>query len=947
MRPIGQPGSSQQISAGVPVSHPASTNFYSDDEQPTTAKRLKSTNTTDGDSPQYEAWSADYPQAASLPPSPEAHDVGEVDTGETKVLKPSTLTDLEVALPSVRSDREAIEEYEAYKAAQKTGDSTNTNCYPEDELWERGRSSIYVDAFNLCLDTVLEHEAHLFDEKEKAIFASWRSLDYQSQYLYVRLFLRKTHAWHRVSRLGYHADIANLDAAVAELQKCRHLFATRRTPQDVLEVAGETAVPNDSDFAFAESSDEHINTLDEASSLLLLDELKAVAREAKVQGKNKQELLSAFRSSSGRQSGLDFHTLPTLNTEDSAASAEEMTLKGMEDNNTQGSSRRNRDAHYTQKILHHTGECIRLSEDSVKLFERVHLVFYRSTEWTEKSLTTTILAKISRRNFPNYIVSRSANVFVDRALLLEFESSLRLQFKVDNILEFNGTTGQAGFEEVQSIFEEVYPRWQALLAEEQVKEDRLYDEGEGAYLRRFNPAWVYTRIVHKGLLPLARFKNHAREHEVLTNLLQQRLFHPARRGAWYQRKALIEEHYMHALTSTDGRSAEGQRQHWKKVALRTCEQGLEDRDCHLIYHYDLQKRIRKLEKTLKVPVRRQHDFGPFALAKPVECTVRGVQIDKESHRARQKQQQYRPTRDIRQRHSSASRSPAPESKGGRTTPTLRRRLSSGGGERGSSGKTVWLDQYEDNAECSVESMCLSHYRHAPRSEGGGWKGYHSESGVLRTLFAFLFHSILFTYVPNVFQTPFQIAPLDLFTDAFYPTRFSEIHERLAEISNGAAEDIFISVWRENFERRTCVVGLNWEYERDDLIEIIRCFEPDQLATLCRLMAQEYQLRGSGVPDLFLWRIDDPDEIGDGTNDRYKSADHTQTAAAAAAITSGSNSSSSNSLKGQILFSEVKSPHDRLSDTQRLWIHVLLSAGIRVELCHAVPAPVPVPVPVAE
>ena len=35
-----------------------------------------------------------------------------------------------------------------------------------------------------------------------------------------------------------------------------------------------------------------------------------------------------------------------------------------------------------------------------------------------------------------------------------------------------------------------------------------------------------------------------------------------------------------------------------------------------------------------------------------------------------------------------------------------------------------------------------------------------------------------------------------------------------------------------------------------------------------------------------------------------------------------------------MFVEVKSVNDRLSDTQRLWISVLLGAGIKVELCHA-------------
>jgi len=49
--------------------------------------------------------------------------------------------------------------------------------------WVRGKSSIYVDAFNLALDAVLEDEAHLFDDKETAVFAAWRDLSYEAQYL--------------------------------------------------------------------------------------------------------------------------------------------------------------------------------------------------------------------------------------------------------------------------------------------------------------------------------------------------------------------------------------------------------------------------------------------------------------------------------------------------------------------------------------------------------------------------------------------------------------------------------------------------------------------------------------------------------------------------------------------------------------------------------------------
>lgn len=243
-------------------------------------------------------------------------------------------------------------------------------------------------------------------------------------------------------------------------------------------------------YTFAESSDDHVKTLEEASSLLRLDELKALAKEAKVQGKNKSELLKALRRTSGKQTALEFSA--RNRSESQGAEAPCLTTECRASPERKDSAH-NRDEHFTGKILNETGPCIRLSLAPFKLFERVHLVFYRSTQWTEKSLTTIILARIARRNFPDYIVSRSSDIFPSRGLLLEFEAALRTQYRVDSILEFNGTPTREGLQKILDIFEEVYPRWKILLNEEQKKEDNLYDSGEGAYLRRLSPAWVSSR----------------------------------------------------------------------------------------------------------------------------------------------------------------------------------------------------------------------------------------------------------------------------------------------------------------------------------------------------------------------------------------------------------------------------------------------------------------------
>lgn len=781
-------------------------------------------------------------------------------------------TDVENALPPAQSEEAAIAEYETLKLSQSApeGASVSEKIRP---LWIKGRSSIYVDAFNLALDIVLEEESSLFDVRELDVFRQWRELPYESQFLYVsfgirwimiltknryvRLFLRKMASWHRSNRLSYHSDVSDPDLAIKNLQTVRTLAETTTPPlkSPLPDVEFEDLCLGRT-FTFADASVDHIKSVSEAARLLNLDELKAIAKEAKVQGRNKAHLVKNLSRMSQQQSGLMSLGLSRQNSRDSsvAESSDELPPKGTTKLRREDS---NRAEHFMSKILDVLGPCIRLSAPAFKLFERVHLVFYRSTEWTEKSLTTIILAKIARRSFPNYIVCRTSTIFASRAHLLEFETALKLEADVDNILEFNGPPGAEGYQRIRDIFETVLPRWQALVIEEQDKEQRLYEMGEGAYLRRFNPAHSYTRIIHKALDVLGRSKEHAREHMLLTELLQQRLFHLARRGAWYQRKALIEEHYMPGIHASDAKDMENQKKHWRAIAVETCETALQDPDCHLIFHYDLQKRLTKLEKKLRIPRRLQHDFGHVRLADPSEITIKGTQIKR--------------NRNIKP------------------------------GNLAVATRTVWLDELDSGEECTVEEMCLSHFR------TDGWKGYHAEGGIIRTLFAYLFFDVLFVYIPNVFQTEYQTCPLDLHTDAFFPARASEINHRLVEIENGEGERLLRQVWDREHDRRTSVVGLRWDFEIEDLAELVRCFDGSALAAICKVMAQEYKSRGGGIPDLILWRIaEKPTEPP-----------------------------APGQAQGEVMFAEVKSANDRLSDTQRLWIHVLTGAGVKVALCNAV------------
>ena len=70
---------------------------------------------------------------------------------------------LETSMP-----KPELSDYKAIQQAENSG---------------KRKSSLYVDAFNLALDTVLEDESYLFDEEEHKIFEVYRKLEYQAQYL--------------------------------------------------------------------------------------------------------------------------------------------------------------------------------------------------------------------------------------------------------------------------------------------------------------------------------------------------------------------------------------------------------------------------------------------------------------------------------------------------------------------------------------------------------------------------------------------------------------------------------------------------------------------------------------------------------------------------------------------------------------------------------------------
>ncbi|KHN15570.1 Fanconi-associated nuclease 1 like [Glycine soja] len=197
---------------------------------------------------------------------------------------------------------------------------------------------------------------------------------------------------------------------------------------------------------------------------------------------------------------------------------------------------------------------------------------------------------------------------------------------------------------------------------------------------------------------------------------------------------------------------------------------------------------------------------------------------------------------------------------------------------------------EEGKQCGVEELALHYYAR----DGGGWLGVHAESGIWLTIFGLLMWDVIYADVPNVFYTRFQNAPLDFGTDSFYTVRKSSIEQ----ICDGMAEEFLIKSWETHIG--TACRGVNWDcHPLDELHAVVTCVGGICLASLCKLLAQDYRSWSSGMPDLLLWRF----------HGEYS---------------------------GEAKLVEVKGPKDRLSEQQRAWLLLLMDSGFTIEVCKVKP-----------
>jgi len=220
-------------------------------------------------------------------------------------------------------------------------------------------------------------------------------------------------------------------------------------------------------------------------------------------------------------------------------------------------------------------------------------------------------------------------------------------------------------------------------------------------------------------------------------------------------------------------------------------------------------------------------------------------------------------------------------------------------EVGKKSRFVGLGEFEDSV--GVEQLSIQHYSKLSddtdrynnignEAVGGGWSGMHSEGSQIRELFALLMWQVIFAPVPDVFQTPFQSAPLDLNCASypmargsaassvrlcsadstptpttipcacagFYAARAELIEARLAELRDFTPSELAQQVldsWTTN--HGSTVRGLDWRPGRHTPLGLLQavaaCLGGSVLAAMFRTLSLDHRHFNAGLPDLLLIR----------------------------------------------------------------------------------------------
>ncbi|XP_078035717.1 fanconi-associated nuclease 1 isoform X2 [Augochlora pura] len=356
------------------------------------------------------------------------------------------------------------------------------------------------------------------------------------------------------------------------------------------------------------------------------------------------------------------------------------------------------------------------------------------------------------------------------------------------------------------------------------------------HVRKFLPGYVWLKILSKSIDAFRRKKDRTKVVDILNFLIKQNYHMNSYKGKWYCDLAVAKMHHDKDLNSS---------------ALVT----IEALDCEHLSQVDKVDLILRAEKILNRKT--------------------GVKLEMETNINRVLNTHY---------HEKCTFIPASNIISAVAMPKAPQ-----------GGKSTWLikSNDEDDNYGTVETVALYHYM-----EQNFPKGLHCEGNLPILLFTTLFWEELYkNHIPGAFTTPYEIAPIDLYTKHFYENRKHDIDKKLHFLEAFNADPASFSSWMEQrfetYKQYQSLMPRNLLKHSIYMKEIVYCLGVQGVARICKRMAENFKLWSAGFPDLIVWNYD----------------------------------------TRQHKIVEVKGPRDILSTKQLLWLEYLNESGLNTEVCR--------------
>lgn len=754
------------------------------------------------------------------------------------------------------------------------------------------RDPYYTKAFDYVLTEVLARYRDVLRPGEVELATSMRrDLSRDGLALFVRIYRRKQPQWYRTIHLHatYETDV-DVDAGLTELcaqgliiSSVQAAKAGKKVTQLVARELVKTLRAQEMKAVLSSVSDS--------------DSLKKLRRRQLLPALQKILIEESFRPS-GRKK------------------FKQATLTGLSQADC-----------LSRAILNRAGHSIKIPEHVLEQLRRIHFLFFLEDGHDSPNV---ILADTRKAKFPEYECRPKNRIFPSCFAFEDFESALSLEGRLDGALECKDYVKAAHYGSIAELEVREYlayatdgdgleARSKSELAPVQCspaysstgnarmgsirsEQRKMLDRKEASmqlkhpFFRRYTAQWVYVRTAWHSVNALERLGEYEVAVQMLRLLLSTGLV-PRRRGKCLNRLTINLFKHLGKLRGAldvilSALREEAPLLHFgDRIAL--ANRGITiHRKLALPSAEDKAKRtIQKKSDRKKAAAADVMESRPSVL---VQCLLKAateIKVRKIFGKSLQIAGRERKRILDETRKDPWETFKAEDSRDSVASTTTQ--------ESAVLGKSKYSSLGSNRAVVTVENYCLEWYLGKE-----GWFGVHDEGNSLRFLYSLLFwECALFAPVEDVFQTPYQDRPLDLFTEAFYSSRRLKIDEQLECLSRMDPQGLRDEVLRLYTKHENVrAIGCVWtNYSAEDLSHIAAGLGGRVLSHCCKLLSEDYAYWGGGLPDLTLWKTH-----GIPGNETFDTR-----------------------------FVEVKSHRDTLSERQRAWLVEFKSMSADCEVCKVV------------